>query len=280
MKRNIMLFVIFIGLLFVAIKFFIMPGLNQGKDKTPVVSQPGVEKVEDVGKEIQKEPVVSPEPPKDEEEKVIYTDGEPFNEEDSVFEYDKTKYFMDGKREKAEVKLNDYSYLLKADVKEFEPKIPTEWTKDNTQIDKIEGYFDMTVESRMEKMKIKENFTEEEMEEWRKINEINIQMNNAYSKGDYHTYVKNMYKGWREFHGITKAGMIESKTIYEEMLVFFPEKVDLKIGYAYGYYFRQVAAMTPIGPGEMEIWDGMIMYKQNDKGAWEVYYELPFQMDY
>lgn len=275
MKRNIILFLILLVLLFVALKFFILPDM---KAEAPDENKEQIEEPIKKPTGVTEQPVIDGVQPDDE---VIFSDGDEIvkMDENPVFNFDKEQYFMDGKREKAEIKESDYSYLIQEDAKEFEPKIPPEWIKEKTQIDEIEGYFEIGTEERMEKMTFKDDFSEEEMTEWEKINEMNIVMNEAFYNGDYNTYAKHMYKGWREFHGVAKVGMIHTKTIFEEMLVFYPEKMDLEIGYAYGFYFRGVAAISPEGPGVLEVWDGMMVYKQNNEGEWEVYYEMPFNIE-
>lgn len=271
MKRNIILFLIFLALLFIVLKYFIFP---EAKTDGPGEIEIQIEETDEeteipVDAEIEDEVIFS-----EDEDEIVDLNENP------VFNFDKDEHHMTGKREKAEVKEDDYSYLIMANAKEFEPKLPPQWTKDKTQLDAVEGYFDMEPEERMDKLTFKDDFSDEEMDEWEKINEMNIAMNEAYFNGDYNTYAKHLYKGWREFHGVAKIGMIHTMTIYEEMLVFYPEKMDLEIGYAYGFYFRGVAPISQNGPGELEVWDGMIVYKQNDIGEWEVYFEMPFSIEY
>lgn len=219
------------------------------------------------------------------EETTIDSTNNETNNEDEIEEgtaefvkkNEKSKYFMDGTREKTEIKKDNYAYLLSGKPIEFNPKLPTEWENIRTQIDEIPGFYEMEPSERAVYYKEKTNFTLAETKELQKIKDINSKMYEAYQKGDYNTYLANMYKGWREYYGVFIGKIIKSGEYKEKVLGFYPEKIDTKIGYAYGFMVKEISYFYNGSVTERRVVDSFIMYKQNDAGNWEVYYD--YQME-
>ena len=190
----------------------------------------------------------------------------------------RTNHF-DGGREKAEEK-QDYTELLGKEPIVFEPVFPDGLFKEKKiQIDKIESYYDMKVEERIKLLKKRTNFSEEEKTEWDKIEKVNQEMSLAFGRGDYNTYLKHMYKGWREFYGVSAGAVINSGEYSEDLIEFYPERIDMKIGLAYGIYVRETVFFINKMPVESRLTDGFIMYKQDLDGNWEVYFEKPIYVN-
>ena len=115
-----------------------------------------------------------------------------------VAEKDKKANYLDGTREKAEIKKDDYSYILDGKSIPFYPKLPKEWEDKKALIEYIPDYAIKDASERSAYYKQKTDFTPEQKIELEKIKSLNTIMYEAYQKADYNTYLKNMYKGWRK----------------------------------------------------------------------------------
>ncbi|MFP3727112.1 hypothetical protein U8V72_18200, partial [Priestia filamentosa] len=97
-----------------------------------------------------------------------------------AIESEKSKYYMDGSREKAEVKKSDYAYLLDGKPIDFFPKMPPQWEGKETQIDNIPGFYEKEPSERAVYYKQKTDFTDKQKEEVEKIKALNSTMYEAY----------------------------------------------------------------------------------------------------
>jgi len=190
-----------------------------------------------------------------------------------VTEKDKKANYLDGTREKAEIKKDDYSYILDGKSIPFYPKVPKEWEDKKTLIEDIPDYAIKDASERSAYYKQKTDFTTEQKVELEKIKSLNTIMYEAYQKADYNTYLKNMYKGWREYFGGFIGKMIKEKEFKEVILDFYPDQIDTKLGYASGFMVKEITYYNNGEASETRVIDSYMLYKQNDKGQWELYYE-------
>ncbi|PFJ25961.1 MULTISPECIES: hypothetical protein [Bacillus cereus group] len=261
-RKKVLIFfgvILFIGLILMLFLFFKKPPVEESHEGSANV--------------ISKEPTNHTEKPSEPK-------GEDKNDEEEekslvgfASKEDENKLFMDGNREKAEIKQKDYTYLLSSKPIDFKVQLPPEWENQKTQVDEIPGFYEKAPSERAVYYQEKTDFTEEQKKEIEKIKELNSKMYEAYQKRDYNTFLMNMYKGWREYYGVYIGKIIKSGDYKEKNLGFYPEKIDTKIGYAYGFMVREISYIYQGEIRERRVVDCFVVYKQNDAGDWEVYYE-------
>ncbi|GAB6474563.1 hypothetical protein bcgnr5369_46810 [Bacillus cereus] len=261
-RKKVLIFfgvILFIGLILMLFLFFKKPPVEESHEGSTNV--------------ISKEPTNHTEKPSEPK-------GEDKNDEEEekslvgfASKEDENKLFMDGNREKAEIKQKDYTYLLSSKPIDFKVQLPPEWENQKTQVDEIPGFYEKAPSERAVYYQEKTDFTEEQKKEIEKIKELNSKMYEAYQKRDYNTFLMNMYKGWREYYGVYIGKIIKSGDYKEKNLGFYPEKIDTKIGYAYGFMVREISYIYQGEIRERRVVDCFVVYKQNDAGDWEVYYE-------
>lgn len=178
-------------------------------------------------------------------------------------------------KEPAEKKIDDYSHLLGAEPVGFAPDLPKYIAERDIQSDLIKGYYNMPVKERYEYMEQK-SLTKEERKELDKIKQVNSQIEEAFLESDYNKYLDAMHKDWRLDFGVRMIGIVHNGRFEEEMIEFFPEVIDTKLGVAYGIYFKKLVYIENGRRGNPDWKDGVIIYKQNEEGQWEIYYEIPF----
>lgn len=264
-RKKVLIFssvILFIGLILMIFLFF----------KKPPVEEPHQGSSNVISKEPTN-PAKKPSEPKAEDK----NDEEEKSMAGFASKEDKNKLFMDGNREKAEIKQKDYTYLLSSKPIDFKVQLPPEWENQKTQVDEIPGFYEKEPAERAVYYKEKTDFTEEQKKELEKIKELNSKMYESYQKRDYNTFLMNMYKGWREYYGVYIGKIIKSGEYKEKILGFYPEKIDTKIGYTYGFMVREISFIYQGEIRERRVVDCFVMYKQNDAGDWEVYYEHQLQ---
>lgn len=190
-----------------------------------------------------------------------------------VAEKDEKANYLDGTREKAEIKKDDYSYILEGKSIDFYPKLPREWENKKTLVEEIPDYAIKDASERSAYYKQRTDFTPEQKVELEKIKSLNTTMYEAYQKADYNTYLKNMYKGWREYFGGFIGKVIKDKEFKEVILDFHPDQIDTKLGYASGFMVKEITYYNSGEASETRVVDSYVLYKQNDAGQWELYYE-------
>lgn len=213
------------------------------------------------------EPVSEPKEPK---ENVVYIDRD-----EKIDEVKGEDSFYDGIKEPAEEKMEDYAYLLKEEPKPFLPKLPDYMTERKIQPEYIKDFFTMSVAERYEKME-QMKLTEGEKAELEKIQSVNKNIDDSFAEADYNKFLKSLHKDYRNDYGTRMIGIVMNGKFEEETVGFFPEVIDEKLGFAYGIYFKKTVYVEDGRRGTAQWSDGVIIYKQDDAGQWEVYYEIPF----
>lgn len=247
---------VLVGMLLIVYLYFI--GSEETKDMSPKTSELEEEVSEDL-KPVEKV----------DETGVVY-EGQ---EKSELIEAEDPNF--DGTKEAAEVKEDDYAYLLEAEPVIFTPLIPVYMQERKIQPERINGYFDMGVEERYKEM-VQFDFGPDERAEIEKLKIINKTIESSFKQANYNDFLKVMYKNYREDYGVRMANLVKNGRFEEEDVEFFPEVVDTKLGFAYGVYFKKLVYIEDGKKGK-ETWsDGVIIYKQNDNDEWEIYYEIPF----